>query len=63
MFDIGLSEWYNSFYKDVIIYFDSYLDLIDKTKNTNYIDKKNKIKKLGVELKNIKLEKWENVIM
>ncbi len=60
---LGLSEWYNSFYKDVIIYFDSYSDLIDKTKNTNYIEKKDKMRKLGEELKNKKLEKWENVIM
>ena len=60
---LGLSEWYNSFYKDVIIYFDSYSDLIDKTKNINYIDKKNKMRKLGEKFKKNKLEKWKNIIM
>ena len=60
---LGLSEWYNSFYKDVIIYFDSYSDLIDKTKNINYIDKKNKMRKLGEKFKKNKLEKWKNIII
>lgn len=60
---IGLSEWYNCYYKDVIVYFDSWEDLFIKIKKTNFMEKKISLFNLGIKMNKNKLEKWEQIIM
>ena len=61
--NLKLSEWYCKENNDIFIYFDSWEDLVVKTKNTNFKEKKQIILELGEKFKKNKLEKWKNIIM
>jgi hypothetical protein len=56
---LELSEWYEPDKKDVFIYFDSWKDLVEKIKETNYPAQRERIKKYAAEHQKKMLKKWE----
>lgn len=56
------SEWYNDRYSDLLIYFDSWEDLSNKIKNTDYISLKNKLKDFGKDHINHTLDSWSDIL-
>jgi hypothetical protein len=60
--NIELSEWYNSKHKNLLIYFDSWLDLKVKMYTTNYKKQKDIIKKFSFDHINEMLDLWRNVL-
>ena len=59
---LHLSEWYNNENKELFVFFDSWEDLKNKVKNTNYQEKKDIILKFGEDHKNKTLNKWKNLL-
>lgn len=57
-----MSEWYCSNNKNLIIYFDSWIDLRNKIKNTNYIQQKTILKQFADTQELDKIEKWYDII-
>ena len=60
---IELSEWYCKDYKDILVYFESWKDLKNKTNNKDFIIQKEKIKILGEDHKNLIIKKWEKILL
>ena len=59
---LNLSEWYNSEHKDLLIYFDSWEDLVLKIESLKYGEHKLKLKKYGKILEINTLNKWKLLI-
>jgi hypothetical protein len=59
---IELSEWYNPEHADILIYFDSWTDLVYKTNNTNYEETRNNILLFADRHTIINLNKWKTII-
>ncbi len=57
-----LSEWYCDNHKDIIIYFDSWNDLVNKTNNFDYNSHKEKLIKFGEQHENNMLELWREIL-
>lgn len=60
--NIELSEWYNPEHKNILVYFDSWIDLKVKLYTTNYKKQKNIIKIFSFEHTNKMLELWKVVL-
>lgn len=58
---IELSEWYHPDHKDLLVYFDSWLNLKIKLYTTNYKKQKNLLKEYSFNHSNKTLKQWENV--
>jgi hypothetical protein len=56
---LNLSEWYNEDHKKLLIYFDSWEDLILKINSLNYDEHKKKLKGYGKILETDRLNKWK----
>ena len=59
---LHLSEWYNDEHKSLFVYFDSWQDLQNKIKNTNYEAKRNHIIEFGKKHKKTTLSKWRRLL-
>jgi hypothetical protein len=60
--NLHLAEWYNDENKDCFVYFRNWDDLKIKIFTTNYVKKKEYLKKFGEEHKNKMLELWSQLI-
>lgn len=60
--NIELSEWYNPKHKNLLIYFNSWIDLKVKLYTTNYKKQKDIIKMFSYTHLNEMLELWRNVL-
>ena len=56
-----LTEWYCEEVKDVLIYFDSWEDLVKKIKTTDYAAARARTKAYGLKHKATMLERWKKV--
>ena len=56
------AEWYCDEHKDLIIYFDSWEDLQEKIKTTDYTNQTKKILEYAEKHSQITLSKWNNII-
>ncbi len=59
---LELAEWYNSEYKDLLVYFNSWNDLKIKLYTTNYKKRKENLKEYGKLHEKIFLAKWIEVL-
>jgi hypothetical protein len=57
-----LSEWYCQEHENLFVFFDSWDDLTDKIKNTNYIEKTEIILDFAKKHENDVLSKWNGII-
>ncbi|MDE3046510.1 MAG: hypothetical protein KGJ02_07690 [Verrucomicrobiota bacterium] len=60
---IALSEWYQPEREEIFIYFDSWEDLQEKIKTTDYPALREKIKSYAKHYQSIMLEKWSQIFM
>jgi hypothetical protein len=60
---LRISEWYCDEHKDLIIYFDSWEDLQEKVKTTDYENQTNKIIEFAQQHTIITLSKWNNIML
>ena len=59
---LKLSEWYADENKDLVVFFDSWGDLVDKLNTTNYEMKTYTILKYAHKLECESLEKWQHIL-
>lgn len=59
---LHLSEWYDHINKDVFVFFDSWKDLQEKIKTTDYNKQKNTIIEFGKRHKEQTLNKWKKLL-
>ena len=59
--NLHLSEWYCPEHKDLIVYFDSWVDLKKKVESTDYAAMRKKIKAFGEHHKQEMLRRWSGV--
>jgi hypothetical protein len=59
---LKVSEWYCDEHKEIIIYFDSWEDLIEKIKTTDYEKQTKKILEYAKIHSSLTLSKWNNII-
>ncbi len=59
--NFNLCDWYCDEYKDLFIYFDSWQDLKQKVKNTDYQAKREKIKEAGLKHWHKNLNAWKKL--
>lgn len=59
---LHLSEWYNEEHKNIFVFFDSWVDLQNKVKTTDYAKKRKTIKEFGEKHKNNTLNKWKKLL-
>lgn len=59
---IDLSEWYCEEHKDLIIYFDDWADLLEKTDNLDYTQHKRKLREFGKKHEKEMLKKWRKCL-
>jgi hypothetical protein len=61
--NIEAAEWYHPDYKDCFVYFDSWQDLQNKIRETNYEEKKNKIRNIIAAHTENYLSKWKSILV
>jgi len=61
--NITLAEWYQSDFKDILIYFDSWEDLVHKIDSTDINSVKDKMLAFSRKHKEIELNKWRDILI
>jgi hypothetical protein len=59
---LKVSEWYCDEHSDLLVYFDSWEDLVQKTKELDYVEKTKTILDYAKKHENDQMEKWKQVI-
>ena len=60
---LAMSEWYCDDHKNIIIYFESWQDLRNKVKNTNYEKQRGIITQFMLKHEKICLDKWSRILL
>jgi len=59
---LKVSEWYCDEHTDLLVYFDSWEDLVQKTKELDYVEKTKTILDYAKKHENDQMEKWKQVL-
>lgn len=60
---LEISEWYCDENKDLVVFFDSWEDLLEKTKTTDYVEKSKVILKKAEYIKKQSLQSWKDIFL